>query len=115
MATTFILERGYASVHGTEIGHILSLIDEIAPEILLEKCKLLGIEKLKPEISTYKEYCEHYLIKDKGYFIYDDNIRFYTAGGGQHRNTAEFVVKTICLLVLEKAIEKEYMINFRSI
>jgi len=114
MATTFILEPGYASVHGTEIKHILSLIEEITSEILLEKCKSLGIEKLKPKISTYREYCKHYLIKGKGYFVYDD-IQFDAGGGGQHRNISEFVVKTLCLLVLEKAIEKEYMINFRSI
>lgn len=115
MTTTFILEPGYPSVYGITKEHILTLIREITPRTLLEKCKSLGIEKLKPETSSYEEYCEHFLTRDKGFFFVNDSIRFYVGGGEQHRNTGEFIIKTICLLVLKKAIEREYMINFRAI
>ena len=115
MSTTFILEPGYPSIHGTTKNHILILIKEITPETLLEKCKSLGIEKLKPKISSYEEYCKHFLTREEGFFFVKDSIKFHIGGGSQHRYTREFVIKTICLLVLEKAIERGYMINFRSI
>lgn len=108
MTTGFILEVGYETFHPVEVTDIIDLISEIKPEDLLKRCKEYGIERFTPEINTFIEYCECWL---EDYEIRDNHILFIASGGKQHRHTEEFVIKTLCLMVLEKAIKKEYNIN----
>lgn len=120
MSTSFILESGYSSCRNTKTIEIFNIITEITSSKLLKKCKELGIEKFKPENNTFEEYCEHYTNFNKGYFLTTRNdgseyIRFPCAGGGDHRYVAEFVVKTLCLLVVEIGIKKNMNIDFRSL
>lgn len=114
MSTTFALEPGYASEHRTKTSEILSLLREIKADKLLERCVELGIRKYYPENSTFIEYCIHYLTENKGFHIRSKYISFYCAGGGEHRRVSEFVVKVICLMVIERGLILDYNIDLVS-
>lgn len=111
MSTTYMIEIGYPSVHGTTMGELLELIREINEEALFAKCKELGIDRLKPEHDTFESYCKFHL---KQYNVKGKGIWFHSSGGGDHRNVSEFVIKAIFLMMLEKGIQKDYNLNFIS-
>jgi len=111
MPTSYMIEIGYASVHGTTMEELLELMREITEEGLLLRCKFLGIERLKPEYDNFEFYCKYHL---KNYNVKEKGLWFGASGGGEHRRVSEFVIKTIFLLILEKAIHKDYNINFIS-
>lgn len=116
ITTTFLLESGYASVHGTKIKHIIECLKEITEIELRMKCEELGIGNLLIDdkhspIEEYYKVLSKYSINE---YKSERYVSFHAYGGYSHRHILEFVIKTICLMVLEKAIKKEYMISFRS-
>lgn len=114
MSTTFALEPGYSSLHRTKVDEILSLLREIEVEELSDRCERLGIRKFCPEECTFREYYIHFLKEDDGFHVRNEYISFYCAGGGEHRHVAEFVVKTICLMVIERGLILDYNIDLVS-